>query len=285
MSGHELFSSFKCSFLTHIFWCLISTSHLTSLKLKFVISPSPEMSLSQSSLFQQMAIPSFRQNHPWLFYYNSHAIYNTCHQNTQSLANSYHLFPSSLPQIIIFYLFFYNYFFTYLSDSALPNIQNLTHSLFSTQEAELSFHIGRTTILLYSNFCGIPPPHSDLYNGLLGVQMSWFTCILIHDTSFNSPLFILILATLQSLMFLAYAKHILTLGYVIVLLPLPVILSLHIIFGFVSPFIQLSGCVSFNQEFLAWQPYRIWQIVYSPFPLASSSSHSLYLIVLLSVSS
>lgn len=67
ISGLEIFSNFKCFFLTHIFWCLIGTSHLTSLKSKFVISPSPEMFLSQSSLSQQMAIPSLRQNHPWLF--------------------------------------------------------------------------------------------------------------------------------------------------------------------------------------------------------------------------
>lgn len=59
------------------------------------------------------------------------------HQNTQSLANSYHFLPNFLPQIIIFHLDFYNYFFTGFSDSTLPNIQNL----FSTRRQSCPFKL------------------------------------------------------------------------------------------------------------------------------------------------
>lgn len=127
---------FPPTHVTHIFLCLTGTSHLTSLKSKFVIPPSPEMFLCQSSLSQQMEISSLGQDHPCLFSFittHMQPTTNSRHQNIQNMANSYHFLPSSLPQVIIFHLDYCNDFCTGLPDSALPNLQTLADILFSTQ--------------------------------------------------------------------------------------------------------------------------------------------------------
>lgn len=131
-------------------------------------------------------------------------------QPTTNSSIYYLFFPSSLPQIIIFHLDFYNYFFTGLSilPSPISKTLPIVYSQHRRQSCLFKIQAGSHPSFTLTS---VIFPHltqsksQTCSSGLPGSQ--WADSPASSFMSpFKSPLFILILDTLQSLMFLSQLR-------------------------------------------------------------------------------